>query len=120
MKSTGILFAPSTSHFGMAGTKIRAERRQAMGHAEQLSQVRHVVREKFLSLGALPDSEVTELVLIRDGQYCGRKFLMVGMGVQAIWFCEEDQLKIYSPESGTVEVVVGLSSGPRMVVARAA
>lgn len=91
-----------------------------MGHAEQLSQVRDVVREKFLSLGALPDSEVTELVLIRDGQYCGRKFQTMGTSIQAIWFCEEDQLKIYRPDSGTVEVVEGLSNGPRMVTARAA
>lgn len=91
-----------------------------MGHAELLSHVRHLVREKFLSMGALADSEFTELVLIRDGQYCGRKFQTMGTSIQATWFCEEDQLKIYCPDTGTVEVVEGLSGGHRMVIARAA
>lgn len=92
-----------------------------MGHTELLSLVRQVVRGKFQDHGGDPDAELAELILIRNGEYCGRKFQTAGTErpLQAVWFCEEDQLKIYGPESSLVEVVEGLS-GQRAIIARAA
>lgn len=46
-----------------------------------------------------------ESILIRKGFYCGRR-LDAG-GFEAVWFFEEDQLKIYGPSDELRAVVTG-------------
>src|SRR6056297_524232 len=73
------------------------------------SQRLAVVREGFLAWihtrdhspaatdGGLP---LRESVLIRDGFFCGRR--METDAYRAVWFIEEDELKIHQRDSGRV------------------
>ncbi|GAA4466240.1 hypothetical protein [Novipirellula rosea] len=49
-----------------------------------------------------PAKVLSESLLIRDGFFCGRCFRTEAF--RAVWFIEEDELKIYS-NSGTLECV---------------
>ena len=55
--------------------------------------IRSQVREMFTDIGVSSDAEFCESLLIRDGYFCGRRFEMDGLC--AVWFVEENQLKIY-------------------------
>jgi hypothetical protein len=55
--------------------------------------VRRRIGELFRQLGAA-DGCFSETILIRDGYYCGRKFSCDV--AQAIWFMEENQIKVYN------------------------
>ena len=70
-----------------------------MQHADALEAVRRLVRRTFAELGADAEDEFQETILIRHDQYCGRRFQAGDL--QAIWFIEEDELKLYSAD-GTV------------------
>ena len=63
-------------------------------------EVRDHVHEVFLQHGVDRDALIEEAILIRDGFYCGRRFQCGSL--QAIWFVEEDQLKIYN-QQGVVQ-----------------
>ena len=78
------------------------------------SQRLATVRERFLhwlqnanpgSLHTEPDDSLIlrESMLIRDEYFCGRKF--IGEHYNAVWFIEEDVLKIYQAE-GPLELVL--------------
>jgi hypothetical protein len=67
-----------------------------MHHAQHTFQIRQFIAEAFLDLGARPESAVRETILIRNAQYCGRRFDRDGF--QAIWFVEEDEVKFYGPD----------------------
>jgi hypothetical protein len=41
-------------------------------------------------------ASILETTLIRNGTYCGRRFVLQGFSL--IWFQEEGQIKLYSPE----------------------
>ena len=58
-----------------------------------MDALRQRVRQNFSDLGASPQSDVQESILIQNGLYCGRKLACDGL--LAIWFEEEDELKIY-------------------------
>ena len=44
-----------------------------------------------------------ESLLLRDGLYCGRRF--EAEGGHALWFVEEDQLKIFGPDGRVLQVM---------------
>ena len=71
-------------------------------HFDQLESVRHTVRTQFTDLGCDCDN-LEEMILIRDGFYCGRRFRVDGH--QAVWFCEENELKIYDGDGHVSRVV---------------
>lgn len=73
-----------------------------MEHAEILDAVRRWIRRSFADLGAGPDAEIRETILIRDDHYCGRRFH--SDGVQAVWFIEEDEIKLYTGDGTVVRV----------------
>ena len=64
-----------------------------MASRVQAETIRRQVRQIFQQNGAPSDAELCESLLIRDGYFCGRRFEMDGLC--AIWFVEEDELKIY-------------------------
>ena len=45
-------------------------------------------------------SPFLETTLVRNGAFCGRRFLLAGFSL--VWFHEEGQVKFYSPQ-GTLE-----------------
>lgn len=74
-----------------------------MLHAEQLEKLRKLVRATIAEYQGEELDGLQETILIRDGHYCGRRFR--GNNYQAIWFIEENQLKIYGPDGGIVRVM---------------
>lgn len=81
-----------------------------MQHAEALDAVRNAVRGHFLEQGADVDFQLKEHILLRNDVYCGRRFLAEGL--QAIWFVEEDQLKLHARD-GTVAKVMSSAEAAR-------
>ena len=75
-------------------------KREAMQNDRQTREVREHVHQVFLQHGVDKDALIEEAILIRDGFYCGRRYECESL--QAIWFVEEDQLKIYN-EQGVVQ-----------------
>jgi len=74
-----------------------------MQHAEVLEAIRRLTRNTFAQLGARPPVEISENILIRDEMYCGRRFQCGEL--QAVWFVEEDEVKIYGDEGAVVRVM---------------
>lgn len=72
-----------------------------MSHLELLTQVRQTVQQAFEDLG-MHSAEISETILIRGGNYCGRRF-QTTQG-HAIWFIEENQIKIYLPDGGVMRL----------------
>jgi hypothetical protein len=71
--------------------------------------VRNLVTQTFAQLGA-GDEELRETILIRDGNYCGRRFESA-RGV-AVWFVEESQIKLYSADGSLVRVMEAQAAPP--------
>ncbi len=86
-----------------------------MHHAQLTDSVRHRVAEAFAELGVADVADLRETILIRDGGYCGRRFQTDEAA--AIWFVEENQLKVYRAD-GTVACVIQPAARP--LAARAA
>ncbi len=61
--------------------------------------IRQRIRSLLLEIGARPGSVESETLLIRDGVYCGHHFRFGQY--EAVWFVEEEQIKLYGP-SGTL------------------
>jgi hypothetical protein len=74
-----------------------------MPHAELTEHVRHLVAEAFARANMPQPGEFSESILIKGGNYCGRRF--VGEGGHAIWFVEENQLKIYGADGKLAHVI---------------
>ncbi|WP_254507840.1 hypothetical protein [Anatilimnocola floriformis] len=74
-----------------------------MPHAEMTQHVRLLVAEAFARAGMPQPSEFSESILIKGGNYCGRRF--TGEGGHAIWFVEENQLKFYDADGKLTHVV---------------
>lgn len=66
------------------------------------ANVRNRVHQLFAEL-RFGVGECRETILIRNGSYCGRRF-DVEAG-SAIWFVEEDQLKLINADGRVVRVV---------------
>jgi hypothetical protein len=73
-----------------------------MQHADVLEAVRRLVRRSFAELGAGPDVQISETILVRHNHYCGRRFR--GSGLHAVWFIEEDEIKLYARDGEMVRV----------------
>lgn len=82
-----------------------------MQHAEALEAVRRAVRGTFVELGADAGLQMSEHILVRNDAYCGRRFLADGL--QAIWFVEEDQVKIHA-QDGRVARVMSVEEAVRL------
>jgi len=78
-----------------------------MTHAEATESVRRLIAGIFLQL-RLSDEAPHESLLIRDGNYCGRRF-ETNCG-HALWFFEEDQIKVFGADGGVLRVMDGVSS----------
>jgi hypothetical protein len=52
--------------------------------------------------------------LVRNDAYCGRRFF--GDGLQAIWFVEEDQIKIHA-QDGSLARVMSIDEAVRLASA---
>ena len=78
-----------------------------MTNSQRLAQVRDFFVQWLLAHGETPAERLirNESILIRDGYYCGRRFQAAGH--HAVWFMEEDQLKIHESDSGVVAVFSG-------------
>lgn len=74
-----------------------------MPHAELTQHVRQLVAEAFARAGMPQPADFTESILIKCGNYCGRKFL--GNGGHAIWFVEENQVKFYGADGRLTQVI---------------
>jgi hypothetical protein len=74
-----------------------------MQHAEALEAVRRAVRSHFVELGADVGFQLNEHILVRHDLYCGRRFSADGL--QAIWFVEEDQVKIHARDGTLARVM---------------
>jgi hypothetical protein len=61
--------------------------------SQSIETIRDFIQNLFQQAGAEANSPTHEALLIRDGYYCGRKFECDGL--QAIWFIEEHQIKLY-------------------------
>lgn len=67
-----------------------------MRHAELLDLVRQHVRSTFQTEGVENVDDCCETILVRDGFYCGRRFVCDSL--RAIWFLEEQVIKFYGSE----------------------
>jgi hypothetical protein len=74
-----------------------------MNHSAQLERIRQFVQETFEQLAGISDATFRESILVRDGQYCGRRFLRDSL--QAVWFVEENELKFYGKDGAMLKVV---------------
>jgi len=73
-----------------------------MSTQDVMHSVRQQIRGTFAQLGASPDREIEETILIRDGFYCGRRFECDGL--HAIWFVEENEVKYYGRDGSVWQV----------------
>jgi hypothetical protein len=83
-----------------------------MHHAQLTDNVRRLVTHAFAELGTPPHSELRETILIRDGGYCGRRFETDEAA--AIWFVEENQLKLFRGDGTLARVVQPLDVLPHV------
>ena len=67
---------------------------------DPVQRAREFVASAFAELNVR--SDINETALIRDGVYCGQRF--VAGGLSAVWFFEENQVKIYDDQQGLVRV----------------
>lgn len=74
-----------------------------MPHAELTQHVRQLVAEAFARAGMPQPTEFSESILIKGGNYCGRRF--IGERGHAIWFVEENQLKLYNADGKLTQVI---------------
>lgn len=74
-----------------------------MPHGELTQHVRRLVAEAFARANMPQPEEFSESILIKAGNYCGRRF--VGSGGHAIWFVEESQIKLYGADGKLLHVI---------------
>lgn len=79
-----------------------------MSPADLTSIVRGCVHQLFAQLSFGANEVCRETILIRGGNYCGRRFeATAGF---AVWFIEEDQLKLVDGKGRVVRVIDQVSS----------
>jgi hypothetical protein len=61
-----------------------------------IEAIRQQVAQAFADMGLAEPKDFRETILIRGGNYCGRRF--EGSTGHAIWFVEENQLKFYDAD----------------------
>lgn len=75
----------------------------AMQTGNLVEQIRQLVQQSLQELGIADAGELEETILIRNGFYCGRRFAT--SGAHAVWFAEENQLKIYGELGAVLRVI---------------
>lgn len=88
-----------------------------MPQADLTASVRHSVQQHFAELNFGSSEHCQETILIRGGNYCGRRF--VAPQGHAIWFVEEDQLKFFDAGGRVVRVLDQVSASDRALRAAA-
>lgn len=86
-------------------------------HPQQIEQIRLLVATQFEGMGGERDTTISETLLIRNGFYCGRRFRLSNL--EAVWFFEEKQLKIYAHD-GSVSHVFDADDLPQVQTPKAA
>lgn len=81
-----------------------------MTNSQRLQIVRQRIAEWLTTEGFSVPEEIRESILIRDGFYCGRRFEMDDCS--AVWFTEDDQVKIYDGESNLLNSFMASESTP--------
>jgi hypothetical protein len=66
-----------------------------MSHITERQQVRELIRQLLIAEGARGEGKREESLLIRDGAFCGHRISLDGF--RAVWFVEEDQVKLFDP-----------------------
>ncbi len=66
-------------------------------------QIRRFVISELQRHGATPDVGLRETLLIRHGAYCGHRFRHGEF--EAVWFVEEDQIKLFAPDHSLIAVL---------------
>jgi len=79
-----------------------------MNHAEATESVRRLIAEVFRQLRLSDDDAPRQSLLIRDGNYCGRRF-DADRG-HALWFFEEDQVKVFGADGRVRRVIERVSA----------
>jgi len=89
------------AHAGKTPQTLRFPRNPTplMHHAQH---IRKLVSETFIRLGVAASPLLEETVLIRNGYFCGRRYHCNGF--HAIWFVEENQVKVFD-QQGTISEV---------------
>ncbi len=76
-------------------------------HSTRAELIRRAFRSVIESrIGDVSDAPIAEITLIRDGNYCGRRFSLDGFNL--IWFVDEQQIKLFD-QSGAL--IHSLSTG---------
>lgn len=88
-----------------------------MTHAQLTDNVRQLVVQAFAELGVAQPDQYRESILLHGGNYCGRRF--DGQGAHAVWFVEENQVKVMAGDGGLVQVIAA-DRQPLLPVRRAA
>ena len=73
----------------------------------QLDRIREFVQRELVELTGRAVPTLCESVLIRAGFYCGYRFR--SESYCAVWFCEEDEIKIYDAAHTLVRVAAATS-----------
>jgi hypothetical protein len=76
-----------------------------MPHTDTLEGIRQTIRGAFAELGASEGLRMSEHILIRNDLYCGRRFRCGTF--EAVWFIEENQIKIHGSDGTVVRVLPG-------------
>jgi hypothetical protein len=79
-----------------------------MRHAELIESVQGLIADTFRQLRLSDDDVPRQSLLIRDGNYCGRRF-EADRG-HALWFFEEDQVKVFGAEGRVLRVMDRVSA----------
>ena len=68
---------------------------KTMSSSSPIERMRSAIAHQLRQFGAQPKADLHETLLIRNGLFCGRKYLCDGHLV--VWFIEEDEIKFFSP-----------------------
>ncbi len=73
-----------------------------MSHENLTDLIRRSIRQLFERAGAPPNQPIRETFLIRGGYFCGRRFRCGDLS--AVWFIDENQIKLYGPNGQLLAV----------------
>lgn len=66
-----------------------------MSTATPVEKIRSVIADQLRTFGVEDTDSLHESILIRNGLFCGRKFMCESYEV--VWFLEEDEIKFFGP-----------------------
>ncbi len=67
------------------------------------SSIRDYIGNRLIALGASPDQNLMESLLLRDGVYCGHRFQRGDW--QAVWFVEEAEIKFFLDDGSLAQKI---------------